>query len=373
MAVVGIICEYNPFHNGHLYHIREIQKRFKDAIIVLCLNGYFTQRGEVSVLTKEDKVKLSLDYGVDLVVELPFIYGTQSSDYFASASLKILSNLGITHLVFGTETKDLEILKKSAYAQLESDFTIQGEEKLNYPTRLAQTLGDEVSSTPNDLLAISYLKEIKKQQYRITLVNILRTSSYHDLTSNDSIISASNIREKLKQGKDVSPFIPFKDKSKFVVFDEDLEFMLLSYQILTNSQLEEYLDVVEGLDHKLVKEVIRSQSMQELSFHVKSKRYTYNRIRRMLIHVLVGLPKKVEEISYIRVLGFNTKGKNYLHTQKKKSSLPFFVDKNSMQYHFELTASRIYDILTHQNTISFEKKNQPIYVSEASFKESSQK
>ncbi|MBR1679250.1 MAG: nucleotidyltransferase family protein [Bacilli bacterium] len=373
MNVIGIICEYNPFHNGHLYHLKEIQKMYPDALIVLCLNGYFTQRGEVSVLTKEDKVKLALEFGVDLVVELPFIYGTQSSDYFASASLKILSNLGITHFVFGTETKDLEILKKSAYAQLESDFKILGDGTLNYPTRLAKALGDDVSSTPNDLLAISYLKEIKKQHYKIIPVNILRTSSYHDLTSNDEIISASNIREKLKRGKDVSPFIPFKDTSKFVVVNEDLEFLLLSYQILTNPHLEQYLDVVEGLENKLVKEVVQSHSIQELIYNIKSKRYTYNRIQRMLIHVLIGLPKNIEDMSYIRILGFNLKGKNYLHTQKKKSSLPFLIDKDSLQYQFELTASRIYDILTHQNTISFEKRNQVIYVSDTSFKESNQK
>ena len=372
MEVVGIICEYNPFHNGHKYHLEQVKKKFPDALIILCLNGYFMQRGEVSILSKEDKVKIALEFGVDLVVELPFIYGTQSADYFAYASLKILSQLGITHLVFGSESSDIEKLKEIAATQLKSDFTFQSQKGLNYPSRLAKSLHIEGFNNPNDLLAISYLKEIEKNHYSIIPVAIQRTSSYHDLESDDLIISASNIRQKKKEGKEISKYVPF-DVSNMVSIDEEKEFLLLSYQILTNPHLDQYLDVIEGLDDKLRKEILSCSSLQELLFRVKSKRYTYNKIQRMFLHVLTCLPKDVKDLSYIRILGFNLKGKEYLHQQKKKTSLPLQVKKDSFQYHFELVASRIYDILTSQNTFLFEKRNQPIFMQEASLSESNQK
>ena len=186
------------------------------------------------------------------------------------------------------------------------------------------------------------------------------------------IISASNIRQKKKEGKEISKYVPF-DVSNMVSIDEKKEFLLLSYQILTNPHLDQYLDVIEGLDDKLRKEILSCSSLQELLFRVKSKRYTYNKIQRMFLHVLTCLPKDVKDLSYIRILGFNLKGKEYLHQQKKKTSLPLQVKKDSFQYHFELVASRIYDILTSQNTFLFEKRNQPIFMQEASLSESNQK
>ena len=114
MEAVGIICEYNPLHNGHIYHIKQVKKLFPGKAIILVLNGYFLERGEVSILSKENKTKLALIYGVDLVVELPFIYGTQSADIFADAAIKILGYLGCSYLVFGSESNNVEILEKVA-------------------------------------------------------------------------------------------------------------------------------------------------------------------------------------------------------------------------------------------------------------------
>ena len=117
MEIVGIIGEYNPFHKGHIHHIEEVKKMFNNPVIILVLNGYFTQRGEVSILSKENKTLLSLIYGVDLVVELPFIYGTQSADIFAEAALKILNALNCKHIVFGSETNNIKALEKAVLQQ----------------------------------------------------------------------------------------------------------------------------------------------------------------------------------------------------------------------------------------------------------------
>ncbi len=123
MEVIGIIAEYNPFHNGHKYHIDQIKKRYPKSIIVLALNGYFSERGETSLLTKEDKVKLSLDYGVDIVVELPALFGTQAADIFAEASVKLLNNFCVNKIIFGSESDSVETLERIARTQLyDSEF-----------------------------------------------------------------------------------------------------------------------------------------------------------------------------------------------------------------------------------------------------------
>ena len=129
MEKIGIICEYNPFHNGHMYHIQKCKELYPNSLIILCINGYFTQRGGVSILGKEAKVKIALQYGVDLVVELPVFYGTQSADFFAEASIKILNALGITHIVFGSETTDIQKLTAYATKQLQQDFKLDKEKK----------------------------------------------------------------------------------------------------------------------------------------------------------------------------------------------------------------------------------------------------
>lgn len=367
MEIIGIICEYNPFHNGHKYHIDKIKELYPDSLIILCLNGYFTQRGEISILSKEEKVKIALDNNIDLIVELPFIYGCQSADYFSYAALKILNALKITHLIFGSESNDVEKLEKIAVEQLQDNFCLNREKNSNYPTILAKSINQEIEYLPNDLLGISYLKEIKKNNYKIIPISIKRTSSYHDLDSNDKIISASNIRKKMLEGKDISKYVPFKDLNRLSKINEEKYFNLLKYQIITNPKLDCLLDVVEGLDNKLKKEIINASSVDDLVKKVKSKRYTYNRIKRMLIHVLVNLPKDIEDISYIHVLGFNKQGKKYLKEHKKEFLISLVQDKKSFQYRFEMISSSIYDLITSQSTYQFEKKNQPI------FKESSQK
>ena len=373
MEVIGIICEYNPFHNGHLYHIQKIKELYPDSLIILCLNGYFMQRGDISILTKEDKVKLSLRYGIDLVIELPVFYGTQSADYFAHGAITLLSSLNITHLVFGSETSDLELLKSIASEQLQSDFVLEKEESLSYPTNLLRSLKHFDVIAPNDLLAISYIKEIMKLKKPIIPIAIQRTSSYHDTTSNDAIISASNIRDKYQKGIDVTPFVPFEDPSLFNHIDEQKFFEFLKFRIITSKHLDEYLDVVEGLDYKLKKEVLLSTTYEEFLHRIKSKRYTYNRMKRMCIHIFLGITKEPMELSYVKILGFNTKGKEYLNSAKKNFTLPTIVNKSSKQYQMEITSSLLYDLLTLQNTYTFEKKNQPIYRKEAMNKESSQK
>ena len=225
MEVIGIIAEYNPFHNGHLYQINKIKELYPEAIIVVVLNGYFLQRGEISILTKEEKTKLSLEYGVNLVIELPFVFGCQAADIFADTSIRLLNELKINKLIFGSESNNIHKLEQIAKRQIESDLDIKKhlDKGLNYPTALKKALNIEFDyNNPNDLLGISYIKSIIKNKFNIKYESIQRTNDYHDIKSNNNIVSASNIRAKLKVNEDISRFVPFNVNDYSSTADENL-------------------------------------------------------------------------------------------------------------------------------------------------------
>lgn len=363
MDIIGIIAEYNPFHNGHIYHINKIKEMYPNSLIILALNGYFLERGEISIMTKEDKTKIALDNGINLIAEIPFIYGSNSADTFANCALQILNNLGATKIIFGSESNDISLLTKIAKTQLEENFneTIKKELKkgTNYPTALSLALNTNIN-TPNDLLGISYIKAILKNNYKITPITIKRTNDFHDKTSNEPIISASNIREKIKNNEDISNYTPVKN---LVTVNEDLLFNLLKTKILTEKDLSKYLTVDEGIEYKLRKEIINVKNTEELIKKIKSKRYTYNRIRRMLIHILIGLTKEDKQnynLNHIKILGFDKIGKTYLKTIKSDLTIQRKISEKDLAQKYELTASLIYDILTNSNTYQFETSNKPI-------------
>ncbi len=363
LMTIGIICEYNPFHNGHIYHIKKIKEKYPNAILVLCLNGYFLERGEISLLSKEDKTCLALSYGVDIVIELPVLYGTQSADKFSECAITLLHSLKVERIIFGSESSNIKYLEDLAKKQLVQDFKISMNNGVNYPAALNVALSESQIIPPNDLLGISYIKAILKHNIPIHYETILRTNSYHDINdSSTTILSASNIRTKLKNSLDISPYLPSSSKDFLKIINESLFFSFFKYKILTDNHLDSYLDVSEGLDHKLKKEIKNVSSFEDLVQALKSKRYTYNRLRRMLIHILLGITKEDADapITYIHLLGFSSKGKDFLNKQKKEFLLPFKVDYNSKIYMYEMRASQIYDMLCHSNTYVFEKKNQPI-------------
>ena len=365
MEIIGIICEYNPFHNGHLYHINKIKEMYPDSLIVLVVNGYFLQRGEISILPKEDKVKIALENNIDIVLELPFIYGTQSADNFANYAIRILNNFKISKLVFGSECNDIEKLKSIASLQLEEKYKLNLKKHLkngvNYPTALAKSLEIEnFSFTPNDLLGISYIKTILINNYNIEPISIKRTNDYHDLTSNEQIISASNIRNKLNNNLDIKKYLPNNIIDNLINVNYALYFILLKFKILTSTTLNDILDVDEGIEYRLKKYIMLSNNLDDFINNIKTKRYTYNKLNRMLIHILNNF-KKIDniDINYIRILGFNKNGKNYL-SRFKNFEIPIKVDKDSIQYRYELQASILYDLINNTNTFEFEIKNKPM-------------
>ena len=321
MDKIGIICEFNPFHNGHVYFLKKIKKMFTNSFITVILSTNFTQRGEFSFLTKWEKTKIALENKIDLVVELPFLFTTQSADSFAYYAVSILEYLDMDYLIFGSESNDIDTLKNLASTILyHKDYNNLVKEYLNlgnnYPAAMSKALyniNNIKIQDSNDLLGISYLKAILKNDYKIKPLTIQRTNSF--------LQSATNIRNAYLKNESLESFVP-KTTLKYLNFNinyQEKYFDLLKYKIINDiNNLSSYLDVSEGIDQKIKKVILKVHTYQELIEKLKSKRYTYNRLNRMFLHILFNIKKEPSNnINYIRVLGFNSLGRNYLRKIRK--------------------------------------------------------
>lgn len=343
MKSVGIIAEYNPFHNGHLYHLSKIKEKYANHTIILVMSGNFTQRGDVSIIDKWKKSEIALKAGIDLIIELPYPFATQSADYFSYGAITILEKLKVERVIFGSESnniKDIEIIVDTQLNNEEFDKLVKIYSKLgkNYPTALSLAIKDLTNKeiiAPNDLLGISYVKTIKQNNYKIIPETIKRISSYHEKSLSNNISSATAIRNALKNEIDIKEHVP-----EFVLpYLKDLHniedyFPFLKYKIITEKDLSIYNTVDEGIDKRLKKEIKNVESLQELIEKIKSKRYTYNKITRTLLHILCNLTKEEakenDKITYLRILGFNSNGRFYLNQIKKTLDIPLIskINKN---------------------------------------------
>lgn len=376
MQRIGLIAEYNPIHNGHIYQIKEIKRLYPDSIIILITNSYFTQRGDISIINKWDKTKIVLDNNIDLVIELPFPYATQSADIFAKGALKILNFLQIDTLIFGSESNDINKLKKLASTQLNNKkydekvktYLNQG---INYPTAMSNSLKDILgytTSSPNDLLGISYIKEIIINNYKINTVSIKRTIDYHSKIASKKIASATLIRTLIREKKDITNYIP-KYQTDYFYQNLSLEsyFPYIKYKIITSKNLAIYKTVDEGIENRINKVINSVNSWKELVEKIKNKRYTYNKINRMLIHILTNFTKDESSnlnIDYIRVLGFSQKGRLYLNQIKKDLKVPLITNYKpnlSPLLDIEFRVAKIYSLPLNKNIIEKEYKQPPIY------------
>lgn len=380
MSSVGIIAEYNPFHNGHLYHLNKIKELYPNDTIVLVMSTSFTQRGEPSIIDKWSKTEICLTLGIDLVIELPYVFTTEAADVFASGAVSILEKLHVDKLIFGSETNDIEKLNTLVDTQLNNKefdtltkiYMKMGE---NYPTALSKSLLDLTGKNmtlPNDLLGISYIKAIKKKNYKIKPLCIKRINNYHDKNIGNEISSATAIRQALKENKDISHTVPkiVTNYLKELHFQEDY-FKFLKYKIMLENDINIYQTVDEGLGDKIKKEIANCTSYDELINKVKSKRYTYNKINRMLNHILCNFTKEekalVKEIEYIRILGFSNKGRKYINEIKKTVDIPIisnFSKYKGLMIDIEFRATSVYASTLQEDKkrslIEMEYKNHPM-------------
>lgn len=383
MKIIGIIAEYNPFHLGHLYQIKKIKEMYPESLIIAIISTNFTQRGDISIINKWNKTKICLENNIDIILELPTLYATQSADIFASAALKILNEFKIDTLVFGSETNDTKSLYELANTQLnnqEYDLLVKKYLNLgiNYPTAMNKALNELTKqdvNKPNDLLGLSYIKEIIKNNYNITPISIKRTNNYHQESLiinnqtnslNSNIISANLIRKLHLDNQNITSYIP-NNTYNYLYHKLSINnaYTLLKYKIITDNNLDKYLTVDEGIENRIIKYLNKSNNWEELVMNIKTKRYTYNKINRMLIHILLGITKKDNnQETYIRILGFNQSGRTYLNQIKKNINLPIYTSYKpnlSNTFDIEFKSTYIYSLITNDKTlIQKEFQNKPI-------------
>ena len=357
---VGVIAEYNPFHNGHLYHLKKVKEMFPNSNLILILIGNFTQRGEASIINKWDKAKIALEYGYDLVVELPFIFATQAASIYAKGSIDILNLLNCDYLVFGSESDDINTLNELAtltydnkeYEDLVKKYNSSG---INYPSACSIALKDisgKLINKPNDVLGLEYIKRIKKTNSKIVPICIKRTNEYHEIKITNTIASASSIRKNLNDKNSIKKVMPESIIKYITDINHDKYFNLLKYEILSSDNLKEYLGVNEGIENKLKKEIIYSKDLNEFILRVKSKRYSYNNISRMLLHIVCKIKKEDNDLNlkYIRVLGLSDNGKKILKESKKNINIPI-ITKYKKEYNKlfknDYKANLIYSLITN--------------------------
>lgn len=341
--VLGIVAEYNPFHNGHFYHMQESKKITEADSCICVISGNFTQRGEPSIVNKWAKTYMALCCGADLVIELPTIYSISSAENFASGAIKIFDSLKIvTDISFGAECNDLATLNNIAnvfYSEPANYKTILNHELkrgLSYPmareNAVLMYLNDikryaNVLSNSNNILAIEYLKALKQQKSMIQPNIVPRKNVYYnDQKIVDDFASATAIR-KLMLNREYAEVRKVVPRSTYQIIGEEYKKnhiilgikkyekeIIYALRVMPIEEIQNLPDVNEGLEFAIKKAASETNNIEELIEKVKSKRYTQTRIQRILLYVLLGITKKDMEdskkmVPYVRVLGFNSRGK----------------------------------------------------------------
>lgn len=368
--VLAIIAEYNPFHNGHLYHLNESKKLTNCNYTIVIISGNFTQRGSTSIVDKWSKTEMALLNGVDLVIELPVLYSISSAENFADGAIKILNSLNIVDsLSFGSETSDINILKKFADIlyneppEFKSILSHELNKGLSFPKARENALmlyindirkSANVLSSPNNILAIEYLKALKKYNSRMKPFALARCESdYNSIDFNTNIASATAIRNLVKNNsmdvlKNLIPDSSYSILMNCVqnghivpdlsIFEKEIIYILRK---MTVQEISKLPDVSEGLEYSIKNAANSCNSIVEFLNIVSSKRYTTTRFQRILLYALLGITKKDIEASrktlpYIRVLGFNKNGEKLISEINKQNpklkiitSVKKFVDNNT--------------------------------------------
>ncbi len=372
MSVIGIVCELNPFHNGHKFLIDSVKKN--GDIVVCVMSGNFVQRCEPAFFNKETRVKAALTNGADIVLELPFIYATASAQYFAENAVRILDSFGCDKLAFGTEGVNVDELNTTAEILLSDDFSDKVKEILknavSYPVA-RQKAFEEYGvnfdiSTPNNILAIEYAKAIKKLNSKMNIMPINRVGAgYNDMTAVDGFASATHIRQLISDNEIFSPYVPknayelYIDEINDGYIVNDYKYNSIALALLRTKSYEDVRNIAymsEGLENRIVNAVRNNVLLDSIYDTAKTKRFTHSRIRRAVLAMMFGITAADIEIPapYCRLLGFNTAVSGKLGELAKQCKLPFIVnyadfekiDSNIAKYifDFECKSTDIYNL-----------------------------
>lgn len=414
MKVTGITAEYNPLHNGHVYHICETRSRTGCDALVVAMSGDYVQRGEAAILDKWSRTEAALRSGADLVIEIPVLFCLGNASQYASASVRLLEELGCDYISFGSESGDAELLDEvSAVIKKDRQYIEDGisemvSEGLSYPAARARVYrylraekyGIEekqleketgILSDPNDILALEYIMNMRRAEPAVIM---RQGAGYSDILSEDALYqSAGAIRRQLSRkhndtlysvSSELSAWMPKAscaalDRSVLTFPDDWAE--ILRYAVMSSeaSTIDDCPSGGEGLGNLLKKAVRREDSWDAIIKSVKSRRYTYTRISRLCMQIILGITRSrypLSEPEYIRVLGFTAKGRRLLSECKhsKGCSLPLITNINreadqlsaagASMLELDIHASDIYDLVTGRDCISYsDHVKKPVIIS----------
>ena len=372
MKSCGVIVEYNPFHNGHKYHLEQAREKSGAEVVVAVMSGNFLQRGEPSILDKWERTQAALRNGADLVIELPFAYAVQSADYFTRGGVKLLQELGVDSLCFGTDiNQELDYEKfgqfhKENQALIDQTYLSLKNNGQSYPQQMTEVyrkLFPEWTldfSSPNHILGMGYAKENAKYPCPMRIYPIKRKGNhYHDQTiESATFASATAIRKETLNGnlEKLAHVVPTETKAALEqeLIDWEKAWPLLRYQIISTpiKELKETYQMVEGLEYRFKEKALTASNFSEFVQEIKSKRYTWTRIQRLCLYVLIQVKKDgikhVWDNSYLRILGFNEVGRLFLKNRKKEINVPIITNinrKNEALLALDIRVGQVYSLL----------------------------
>lgn len=359
MRACGLIVEYNPFHNGHKYHIEEAKKISNADCIIVVMSGNFLQRGEPAIIDKFYRTKAALTDGADIVLELPYVYAVQNSDHFAYGAVQILNAIGVSSICFGSESGKIShfINSHNVFTANKTTFQEKIKSKLadgfSFPEasmyayqEIGLTNEDFDLAQPNNILGYSYVKNILDHQFDIDPLTIKRFNNhYHTPEITNHIASATSIRKELFKQDDkltigVRNALPSSTIEQLELYKQlsglwhnwEHYFKLVNYRVqtMTSAELQNIHGVDEGLEHRVKRTAKTASNMTDWIEEIKTKRYTWTRIQRMFVHILTNTKKDdlkpflevKQNITYLRLLGMTKDGQNYLNKTKKNLDVP---------------------------------------------------
>ncbi|MDO5375892.1 MAG: nucleotidyltransferase [Staphylococcus rostri] len=375
MKSVALITEYNPFHNGHLYHAQTAKKLTQADVSIAIMSGNFVMRGMPAIFNKFQRARMALA-GVDLVVELPLIGALSASDYFARMGVRLADYLAADALCFGSESGDIEALQQIATQLLTLEDTPSFQRAIkqgkSYARIVSEHLDDSVLREPNNILGIAYLKQLQALNSNITPYTIQRHETHHheQQMNHTSLASGSAIRQALVDGNPAwQQMVPKANKPLFDQPFKDQAHLFDSLRLTVFQQdaaaLREIYTMSEGFEHRLIKVMQTATSYDDLMQKLKTKRYTYTHIQRLLMNVLLNITYQdvTDNIQAARVLAMNSQGQAYLKWLKQvapeRQMITNVNQNNAALIQNEIKATRIYNVLTQQTQNDF---NTPVYI-----------
>lgn len=383
---MGLVLELNPFHNGHYYFLKEAKKRINPELTVAVISGNYTMRGDVSVLDKFTKTRLALAAGIDLVFELPFLSAINSADYFGYNAVKILTDLKITDLAFGVELDNPEKLFRMRelidQGSFQTEIRNELSKGLSYPTAAYKALQKLTAdpeiianfTLPNNTLAIQYLRALSELNKNVNVELIKRIgNNYYDTKLTGKISSATALRELLRKGEAIAAYVPdlglnpeYLDQDKA----EERALILLKYlfALMDSEEFQNIWGINEGIEKRIAGFIGKAFDYQSLVSNIQTKRYPQNKIKRLLLHILNNTKKEYEgsRLTYLRMLGSNQKGLDYINKLPKKIKSQIITSFKNQEGNplvaSELSATQIYGILAGKPELTMEEYKIPIII-----------